>query len=88
MEKTNKNPGGFKDYSDAMRKAHEDAPVTLETIRDLMHSCNLKTKEEVRFFVLMNYIRSIDESLNKDLESKYLRRIQDNLLLAAEKFLE
>jgi hypothetical protein len=88
MGKINKNPGGFKDYSDVIQTANEAAPVTLETIRDLMHRHNLKTKHDVMFFVLMNYIRSIDESLNKDLESTYLRRIQDNFLLAAEKFLK
>lgn len=90
MKKEEKSIYGFKDYSEVIKKADSDTPATMGTLRriDAMHDYPIKTKEDVRFYVLMNHIRSIHETLNKGLDMDYLRRIQDNILFAAEKFLK
>jgi hypothetical protein len=85
MKKADKNPYGFKNYIEARDKADTEYPANPETLKSLNE---LKTKEDVRFYVLMNYIRSIDGALNTTLEDAYLRRIQENILYVGEKFLQ
>lgn len=90
MTKVNQSSSQFKNYAEAIRKADETTPANMETLIRLNNKNNypIKTKEDVRFYVLINYIRSIDEALNKTLEDAYLRRIQDNILYAAEMYLK
>jgi 6-pyruvoyl-tetrahydropterin synthase len=87
---TKTNPYGFKNHSDAWQKAEKEYPPTKEMLARLIasHSYPLETKNDVRFFVLFNHIRHIAGELDRGLEHAYLERIQDNILLAAERFMK
>lgn len=88
--KNEDSPIGFNSYCEVFREADKKYPPTLDIIRELQSNNNtpLETKEDVRFFVLFNMVRSIDEKLNDTTEDWFLRRIQHNILLAAEKYLK
>ena len=86
----NEKPFEFKDYEEAFRTADKKYPVSRSLIEELKanHNTPLETKEDVRFLVLFNMIRCIDEKLNNSTEDWFLRRVQHNILLAAEKYLK
>jgi len=84
------NPYGFKSHFEAINKADKNTPISIDTLRELqaMHNYPITTKEDFRFFVLMNHIRAIVRRLDDSKEASFLNRIQDNILLSAEKFLK
>ena len=84
------NPFGYKDYSEAFQSADKKYPPTPDLIRELRNNSNtpLVTKEDVRFFILFNMLRSIDKKVNDSTEDWFLRRVQHNILLAAERYLK
>ena len=88
--KNEDDPFGFESYAEAFKTADKEYPPTPDLIRELRDNNNtpLETKEDVRFFVLFNMVKSIDEKLNNTTEDWFLRRIQHNILLAAEKYLK
>lgn len=88
--KNEDDPFGFNSFAEAFQEADKKYPPTPDLIRELQSDNNtpLETKEDVRFFVLFNMVRSIDEKLNNNTEDWFLRRVQQNILLAAEKYLK
>lgn len=90
MKKAEKSEFGLKNHKEAWEKADVDFPRTKEMLQQMQvrHNIPLQTKEDVRFYVLMNRIRSIDAKLNNTVDDTYLQRIQDNILIAAEWFLK
>jgi len=80
---------GIKNHTEAWQKADEDSPVGRELLNDVknMHEYPMRTKEDFRWFVLFNYVRSIDAKLNRSVESTFLQRIQENIRVSAEKYL-
>jgi hypothetical protein len=80
----------FKSHAEAWKQADADAPVSRETLLKVqqMHNYPMVTKDDFRFFVLMNYIKAIAKITDKSKDATFLDRIQDNILQSAEKFLK
>jgi uncharacterized phage-associated protein len=79
----------FKTHTEAWQEADKDSPVSRELLNDVknMHNYPIRTKEDFRWFVLFNHVRSIDSKLNHSVESTFLQRIQENIRISAEKYL-
>ena len=78
----------FKNHADAWQQADMEYPPGIELIRGVQEANgHVQTREDFRWYVLFNHIRSIDAKLNPSKRHTFLRRIQDNILLAAERML-
>lgn len=84
------NPQGFASYAEAWKEANKTNPVSREFLHEInnMHNYPIRTKEDFRWFVLFNYIDSIDAKLNRGKENSFLRHIQRNIRISAEKYMK
>ena len=83
------NSKEYKNYCEAIDRADAEYPASPGLIKSMTSTTNsLQTKNDFRWFVLFNFVRSIDEKLNKSKEDVFLRRVQFNILEAAERFLK
>jgi hypothetical protein len=83
------NPYGFKTHAEAWQKANKESPVSRELLKEVgnMHNYPLRTKDDFRWFVLFNYINTIDAKLDRSKENSFLQRVQQNIRISAEKYL-
>jgi|GEM_PF-4677607 len=84
------NPHGFKSYADAWEEANKANPVSRGLLHEInnMHNTPMQTKDDFRWFVLFNYIEAIDVKLNRGKQNSFLRHIQRNIRISAEKYLK
>lgn len=80
----------LRSHYDAWHFADEEYPINVETLKKINLGENnpMLTKEDFRWFVLLNMLRSILYELNDSIERTYLQRIQDNILASAERYLK